>query len=127
MKSKINKFFAWIIVLLLVLGLAGFGLQDVLSRWGTSKLVSIGEVEISTKEFGQSFIRELNYISQNTGRNLTIEEAKSLGLHLQVIERLINRSLLDQLLIDLKISVGDVSLLKNLKTLAIELTISSCQ
>ena len=116
MKSKINKFFAWIIVLLLVLGLVGFGLQDVLSRWGTSKLASIGEVEISTEEFAQSFIREINYISQNIGKNLTIEEAKSIGLHLQVIERLINRSLLDQLLIDLKISVGDVSLLKNLKT-----------
>ena len=116
MKSKINKFFAWIIVLLLVLGLAGFGLQDVLSRWGTSKLATVGEVEISTEEFGQSFIREVNYISQNIGKNLTIEEAKSFGLHLQVVERLINRSLLDQLLIDLKISVGDVLLLKNLKT-----------
>ena len=116
MKSKINKFFAWIIVLLLVLGLAGFGLQDVLSRWGTSKLATVGEVEISTEEFGQSFIREINYISQNIGKNLTIEEAKSFGLHLQVIESLINRSLLDQLLIDLKISVGDVLLLKNLKT-----------
>ena len=116
MKSKINKFFAWIIVLLLVLGLAGFGLQDVLSRWGTSKLATVGEVEISTEEFGQSFIREINYISQNIGKNLTIEEAKSFGLHLQVVERLINRSLLDQLLIDLKISVGDVLLLKNLKT-----------
>ena len=116
MKSKINKFFAWIIVLLLVLGLAGFGLQDVLSRWGTSKLATVGEVEISTEEFGQSFIREINYISQNIGKNLTIEEAKSFGLHLQVVERLINRSLLDQLLIDLKISVGDVLLLKDLKT-----------
>jgi len=116
MKSKINKFFAWIIVLLLILGLAGFGLQDVLSRWGTSKLATVGEVEISTEEFGQSFIREVNYISQNIGKNITIEEAKSFGLHLQVLERLINRSLLDQLLIDLKISVGDVLLLKNLKT-----------
>ena len=60
MKSKINKFFAWIIVLLLILGLAGFGLQDVLSRWGTSKLATVGEVEISTEEFGQSFIREFD-------------------------------------------------------------------
>ena len=91
--SKINKFFAWIIVLLLVLGLAGFGLQDVLSRWGTSKLASIGEVEISSEEFAQSFIREINYISQNIGKNLTIEEAKSVGLHLQIMERLIKYSI----------------------------------
>ena len=73
MKSKINKFFAWIIVLLLVLGLAGFGLQDVLSRC-TSKLATVGEVEISTEEFGQSFIREINYISQNIGKILLLKK-----------------------------------------------------
>ena len=49
MKSKINKLFAWLIVFLLVIGLAGFGLQDVISRWGTSKIATIGEKEISTE------------------------------------------------------------------------------
>ncbi|MFL2801426.1 MAG: SurA N-terminal domain-containing protein [Paracoccaceae bacterium] len=116
MKSKLNKFFAWIIVLLLVLGLVGFGLQDVLSRWGTSKLATVGDIEISTKEFGQSFIREVNYISQNLGKIVTIEEAKSIGIHLRVLEKLINRSLLDKLLKDLKISIGDESLLKRIKS-----------
>ena len=79
MKSKINKFFAWIIVLLLVLGLVGFGLQDVLSRWGSSKLATVGDIEISTKEFGQDFIREINFISQNLGKNLSVQEAISIG------------------------------------------------
>ena len=115
MKSKINKFFAWIIVLLLVLGLVGFGLQDVLSRWGSSKLATVGDIEISTKEFGQGFIREINYISQNLGKTLSVQEAKSIGVHFRVLERLINRSLLDQLNRDLKISVGDTFLLKRIK------------
>ena len=115
MKSKINKFFAWIIVLLLVLGLVGFGLQDVLSRWGSSKLATVGDIEISTKEFGQDFIREINFISQNIGKNLTVQEAKSIGIHLRVLERLINRSLLDQLVRDLEISIGDTFLLKRIK------------
>ena len=115
MKSKINKFFAWIIVLLLVLGLVGFGLQDVLSRWGSSKLATVGDIEISTKEFGQGFISELSFISQNLGKNLSVEEAKSIGIHLRVLERLINRSLLDQMIKDLKISIGDTSLLKRIK------------
>ncbi len=115
MKSKINKFFAWIIVLLLVLGLVGFGLQDVLSRWGSSKLATVGDIEISTKEFGQDFIREINFISQNLGKNLSVQEAKSIGIHFRVLERLINRSLLDQLVRDLEISVGDTFLLKRIK------------
>ena len=115
MKSKINKFFAWIIVLLLVLGLVGFGLQDVLSRWGSSKLATVGDIEISTKEFGQDFIREINFISQNLGKNLSVQEAKSIGIHFRVLERLINRSLLDQLVRDLEISIGDTFLLKRIK------------
>ena len=116
MKSKINKFFAWIIVLLLVLGLVGFGLQDVLSRWGSSKLATVGDIEISTKEFGQDFIREINFISQNLGKNLSVQEAKSIGIHFRVLERLINRSLLDQLVKDLEISIGDTFLLKRIKS-----------
>ena len=115
MKSKINKFFAWIIVLLLVLGLVGFGLQDVLSRWGSSKLATVGDIEISNKEFGQDFIREINFISQNLGKNLSVQEAKSIGVHFRVLERLINRSLLDQLVRDLEISIGDTLLLKRIK------------
>ena len=116
MKSKLNKFFAWIIVLLLVLGLAGFGLQDVLSRWGSTKIATVGNMEISTKEFTQNFIREINYISQNLGKNISIEEAKSLGVHLTVLQQLINRSLLDQMIKDLKISIGDNALLKSIKS-----------
>ena len=115
MKSKINKFFAWIIVILLVLGLVGFGLQDVLSRWGTSKLATVGEIEIESEEFAKSFIREISYISQNLEKNVSIEEAISIGVHLRVLEKIINRSLLDQLLKDLQISIGDESLLKKIK------------
>ena len=115
MKSKINKFFAWLVVFLLVIGLAGFGLQDVISRWGTSRIATVGDIEISTKEFTQSFIQELNYMSQILGQPITIEEAKSMGTHQRVIERLLNKSLLDQLLNDMQLSTGDKTLIKNLK------------
>ncbi len=115
MKSKLNKFFAWIIVLLLVLGLAGFGLQDVISRWGTTRIASVGDTQISTEDFKRSFIQELNYFTKALGRPITTEEAKSLGIHLRALERLLNKSLLDQTLTDLQISTGDRFLLKTLK------------
>ena len=115
MKSKINKLFAWLIVFLLVIGLAGFGLQDVISRWGTSKIAAIGEKEISTEEFVVSFNQELNYLSRMLGQNISIQDAKNMGLHLRVLERLINTSLLDQMLKDLQISTGNKFLLQSLK------------
>ena len=115
MKSKLNKLFAWLIVFLLVIGLAGFGLQDVISRWGTSKIATIGERDISTEEFIVSFNQELNYISRMLGRNVSIQEAKDIGIHLRVLERLINSSLLDQMLKDLQISTGDKFLLQSLR------------
>ena len=115
MKSKINKLFAWLIVFLLVIGLAGFGLQDVISRWGTSKIATIGEKEISTEEFVISFNQELNYLSRMLGQNISIKDGKDMGIHLRVLERLINTSLLDQMLKDLQISTGNKSLLESLK------------
>ena len=115
MKSKLNKLFAWLIVFLLVIGLAGFGLQDVISRWGTSKIATIGERDISTEEFIVSFNQELNYISRMLGRNISIQEAKDIGIHVRVLERLINSSLLDQMLKDLQISTGDKFLLQSLR------------
>ncbi|MDG2355134.1 MAG: SurA N-terminal domain-containing protein [Paracoccaceae bacterium] len=115
MKSKINKFFAWIIVFLLVIGLAGFGLQDVLSRWGTSRVASVGDITISTEDFRREFIQELNYLSKVLGKPITIEESKSMGLHLRTLERLLNKSVLDQILNDLHLSTGDTFLIKKLK------------
>ena len=44
-------------------------------------------------------------------QNLSVQEAKSIGIHLRVLEKLINRSLLDQLNKDLEISIGDTFLL----------------
>ena len=115
MKSKINKFFAWVVVFLLVIGLAGFGLQDVLSRWGTSRLASVGDIRISTEDFRREFIQELNYLSKVLGKPITIEESKSMGLHLRTLERLLNKSVLDQILNDMQLSTGDTVLIKRLK------------
>ena len=115
MKSKINKFFAWLVVFLLVIGLAGFGLQDVISRWGTSRVASVGGTTISTEDFRRGFIQELNYVSKILGKQITIEESKSMGLHLRALERLLNKSLLDQILNDMHLSTGDTVLIKKLK------------
>ncbi|MFL2790998.1 MAG: SurA N-terminal domain-containing protein [Paracoccaceae bacterium] len=115
MKSKINKLFAWLIVFLLVIGLVGFGLQDVISRWGNSKIATIGNKEITSEEFAISFNQEVNYLSRILGQPISITDAKEMGIHLRVLERLINTSLLDQMLKDLQISTGDTFLLKNLQ------------
>ena len=116
MKSKINKFFVWLIVFLLVIGLAGFGLQDVISRWGTSRIATVGDIEISTEDFRRDLIQEINYFSQFLGKPITMEEAKSMGIHLRALERIVNKSLLDQMLKDMGLSIGDIFLIKSLKS-----------
>ena len=114
MKSKINKLFAWLVVFLLVIGLAGFGLQDVVSRWGTSRVATVGDTTISTEDFRLNFVQELNYLAKILTQPITATEAKSMGIHLRVLEKLINKALLDQMLKDMQISTGDTFLVKNL-------------
>ena len=115
MKSGISKFFAWIVVFLLIVGLAGFGLQDVISRWGSSKIAKVGTIEVSSEDFQRSFINELNYISNMLDKPLSIEEARKMGLHISVANRLINQSLLEQLLLDFRISTSDATLMRAMK------------
>ena len=82
-------------------GLWGFSLQMFFQD--VSKLATVGDIEISTKEFARFYKRNKLYFTK-FGKNLSVQEAKSLN-YFRVLERLINRSLLDQLVKDLEISV----------------------
>ena len=60
MKSKTSKFFAWIIVSLLVLGLAGFGIQDVINSAGRQDVASFANQSISPKAYIRAIQQDIN-------------------------------------------------------------------
>ena len=114
MRSKVSKFFAWVIVGLLIIGLAGFGIQDALTRVGTSGVVKVGQVEITQKQYILALQQEINYFSSRIGKQISLEEAQSFGLDKSVLQGLIQRAALDQLNISLGLSRGNDSLIERI-------------
>jgi peptidyl-prolyl cis-trans isomerase D len=115
MKSKTSKFFAWIIVSLLVLGLAGFGIQDVINSAGRQDVASFANQSISPKAYIRAIQQDINNFSQRFGSQLTFNQASSLGIPQRALQNLITLALIDQSASELKISRGDSTLLETIE------------
>ena len=109
MKFSIGKFFAWILVGFLLLGLLGFGITDVLVGRNSNTIAKVGKSKISAQEFARSFQQELRFYSQQLGKDISIDEAKSLGIPQVVLGKLINGKILESSLKRIGLSRGDLA------------------
>ena len=65
MKFSIGKFFAWILVGFLLLGLLGFGITDVLVGRNSNTIANVGKSKISAQEFSRSFAVNFLHLSRS--------------------------------------------------------------
>lgn len=79
--------FALVIIVLLVLGFALYGVSGIFTGSGTAVVV-VGNEQISQRELAQAFEREMQAV-QEQNPDLTREEALQAGLGDQVLQRLI--------------------------------------
>lgn len=80
---------AKIFIGLLVLSFAVWGIADIFGGYGTKTVATVGETEIPSGEFQTEFQREVRSLSNRLGRQLTTDEARSLGIDNQVLLRMI--------------------------------------
>ena len=78
-RSKTSKTFGWIIVFILVIGLAGFGIQDVLRSSGQNEVATFGNQKITSDDYVRMIQQEIRNLSQQFGTNLTFTQAESFG------------------------------------------------
>jgi peptidyl-prolyl cis-trans isomerase D len=95
---------------LLVLSFAVWGITDVFRGFQAQDLVTVGDRPIAAEEFQQQLNRAMQRLSQQTGKQITLEEARSLGLTQQVLDNLIQTNAIDALGSKLKLNIGDTAL-----------------
>ena len=110
MRSTTSKTFAWIIVFILVIGLAGFGIQDVLRSSNQNEVASFGNQKISSNDYVRMIQQELRNVSKQVGTNISFSQAQSIGVPRIALQKLISFAILDQTLEDIGISQNDDSL-----------------
>lgn len=82
---------------LLLVGLAGFGINNVITDLGGSTVARVGDEEISSRSFLRAYRGQLNEVAQQIGSVPTLEQAESFGIPSIVLQSLAQEAALNQL------------------------------
>src|SRR5258708_10515965 len=80
----------------LILSFAVWGMADICKGFGQSSLAKIGKTEISTEQFRQIYTDKLQQLGRSFGRPLTMDQARAFGLDRQVLQQTIAEAALDE-------------------------------
>src|SRR3954451_7815637 len=80
----------------LILSFAVWGIADIFKGFGQSTLAKIGKTEISTEQFRQIYTDKLKQLSRQFGRPLRMEKARAFVLDRQVLQQTIAEAALDE-------------------------------
>lgn len=89
MRKGIGSWVAKVFIGLLVLSFAVWGIADIFGGYGSQTVATVGETEISSQTYSSEFRREMSGLSRRMGRELSLNDARALGLDDQVLLRLI--------------------------------------
>lgn len=106
--STISKTAIWILLGLLIIGLAGFGATNLS---GTIRTIgSVGDKSISVDEYARQLQQQMNTVQQQTRAPLPFAQAQSMGIDRAVLQRLVATRGLDHEATQLGLSIGDEEL-----------------
>lgn len=103
--QSVSKIFVWILLALLILGLAGFGATNL-----GGNIRSVGQVgtrDIPVQEYARALQNDIRNTSSQFGQQLTFQQAELFGIPQQTLGRIITEKAMDFEAANLGISVGD--------------------
>src|SRR5947199_477287 len=89
----------------LALSFAIWGIGDIFRGFGRSTFAKIGGTEISIEVFRDLYRDQLQQLSRRLGRQLTLEQARAMGLDRQIIRQLVSDLVIDERARQLGLSV----------------------
>lgn len=110
---SLSKTFVWIILVLLMIGLAGFGATNLS---GTVRTIGkVGDQDIGIDAYALALQNEIRAQQAATGQPLTTAEALQQGLDQRALAQLVTATALDVEAESLGLSIGDAELARQLR------------
>ncbi len=106
-RASRSNVLVWILMVLLIIGLAGFGITT--AGTGGQAVVEVGDSTVEADEFSRAMDQELRAIGQQLGRQLPMTEARSFGIDRMVLARMAGDAALDEAASGLGLSSGDAT------------------
>ncbi|WIJ23587.1 peptidylprolyl isomerase [Devosia sp. RR2S18] len=94
----------------LLVGLAGFGINNVITGLGSNTVATVGDQEIESSTFLRAYQNQLNRIAQQLGSVPTAEEAMNFGIPSAVLQQLGQEAALTQMASDFGLGVSEAQL-----------------
>lgn len=116
-KKSAQNILVWILMGLLVVGLAGFGIDGFLSQTVRS-IGQVGGRDISTNSYSRALQQEIRAIEQQFGRSIPFAQIQAMGLDAQVRARLVTQAALEAEAERIGISVGDENVQRTVTSIA---------
>ena len=109
MRRGVANIFAKVLLGLLVIAFALWGIGDYLGRGPsqTGPLATVGKTQITADEFKHAYQLELKALGDKLGRTLTPEQGKLLGVPPRALARLIGMAALDLHANELGVTASD--------------------
>lgn len=99
----------------LLVGVAGFGINNVITDLGTNTVARVGNEEINSRQFLRAYQNQMNQVAQRLGSVPTQQEAVSLGIPSMVLQSLAQDAALDQMASNFGLGVSEQKLSEMLR------------
>ncbi|MDE4096340.1 peptidylprolyl isomerase [Phaeobacter gallaeciensis] len=110
--KNLSRTFVWILMGMLIVGLAGFGAVNFTGSMSAVALV--GDEEVTVDAYVRELQREQRAMQAQTGQAMPMSQLTAMGLDQVVLGRLITLAAIDNEVSKLGISIGDENLLSEL-------------
>ncbi len=114
-KTKASNIVVWIILALLIVGLAGFGATNF--GGSVQSVGNVGSAEISVQRYARSLDQELRSISNQLGQPVTFAEAQQFNIQGRVLQRLLGGAAMEYEGDRVGLSVGDAEIAQRIKSM----------
>jgi peptidyl-prolyl cis-trans isomerase D len=108
----LGKAIMGVVLGLLVISFAIWGIGDIFRGFGLSSVAKIGRTEISVEQFRQLYNDRLQQLSRQVGRPITMDQARGIGFDRQVLGQLIAETALDERARELRLGLPDGEIAK---------------
>ncbi|MGH1417443.1 MAG: SurA N-terminal domain-containing protein [Hyphomicrobiaceae bacterium] len=115
LRRSTSGILAKILIALLVLSFAVWGIADVFTGFSNTSVATVGDKEISVQEFERDYRREISDLSRQAGRTISSEQAKAIGIDRQVLSRIIGATAVEEHAQSLGLQLSDEALVKGLE------------
>lgn len=101
---------ATILIGLLVMSFALWGVADVFTGYGANSVASVGDKDIGYRAFQRAFQGEMRTINQRLGTPLTNQQAVAFGVPNRVLGRLTTEATVEEIAEDLELGISETRL-----------------